>query len=189
MKPPRGAFVLFTPGTLIATEHGQRPVEILKRGERVVTRDHGLKRITWIGRCDISYHDLNETNALRPLLVKTGALGAGRPERDTLISRNHRFFVRNAEEFRSAISLQDYRQVTPAPTLGVSYIHFMCNAHEVILANGAWAECLHPADTTMKDTAQKQRQEILLLFPQIATLGAAQRTAKVRRKDRSRFET
>ena len=181
---------MFTPGTLIATEQGQRPVETLQRGQRVVTRDHGLKRITWIGRRDISYHDLNRANELRPILIKTGALGAGRPERDTLISRRHRLGVRGDDTLHSALSLQDYRQITPAPTLGVSYLHFMCNTHEIVLANGAWAECFHPDDAVMKHTAQKQRQEILLLFPEVATMGAARRTKpEVVRKDRSRFET
>lgn len=153
-----------------------------------MTRDHGLKRIAWIGRRDISYHDLDTTNALRPILIKTGALGAGRPERDTLISRSHRFLIRGEETLRSAVSLQDYRQITPAPTLGVSYLHFMCNAHEIVLANGAWAECFHPDDAVMKHTAQDQRQEVLLLFPEVATMGAAKRTAPAR-KGRSRFET
>ena len=187
-KPPCGAFRLFTPGTLIATEQGQRPVETLARGQKVVTRDHGLKRITWIGRRDISYHDLNRANDLRPILVKTGALGAGRPERDTLVSRTHRFMIRGDDTLRSALSLQDYRQITPAPTLGVSYLHLMCNAHEIVLANGAWAECFHPDDALMKQSAQKQRQEILLLFPEVATMGAAQR-ARTQVVDRSRFET
>ncbi|NNE88400.1 MAG: Hint domain-containing protein [Silicimonas sp.] len=183
---------MFTPGTLITTERGQSPIEDLRRGEKIVTRDHGLKRVAWIGRRDFSYHDLNAAENLRPILIKAGALGAGRPERDMLVSPTHRFIVRgNDTALKSALSLRDYRRIKPAPTLGVSYLHIMCNAHEVILANGAWSECFHPDDAIMKETAAPQRQEVLLLFPEVATMGAATRAKRARdvRKDRSRFET
>ena len=39
----------FTPGTLIATANGLRPVESLEVGDLVPTRDSGMQRIRWTG--------------------------------------------------------------------------------------------------------------------------------------------
>ena len=83
----------FTPGTLIATEYGQRPIEDLARGDRVVTRDNGLKRITWVGRRNVTYHEVQEAEGLQPVLVRAGAFGDGRPARDMVVSPNHRFLI------------------------------------------------------------------------------------------------
>ncbi len=182
---------MFTPGTFIATERGQRPVEQLQRGDRIVTRDNGLKRITWIGRRNISYKDLNQIKGLRPVLIKKGALGGGRPERDMLVSPRHRLFVRAHDALMSARELIDHRQIVPAPSLGVSYLHLMCNTREVALANGAWAECVHPDDPVAASQTPKQRREILILFPEVATMGAAKRVkaTKEEKGELSRFET
>ena len=73
--------------------------------------------------------------------------------------------------------------------LGVSYIHFLCNAHEVVLANGTWTESFHPDDQIMGALADTQRKEILSLFPEIETIGAARRFPPARPIGKSRFET
>ena len=184
-----GAFVLFTPGTFITTERGQRPIEQLRRNDRIVTRAHGLKRVAWIGRRDFTYHDLNANNDLRPLLIKKGALGRGRPERDMLVSPHHHFAVRGQDMLIPARAMIDYQRIVPAPVLGVSYLHILCNTSEVILANGAWADCLHPNGAVARD--DKQRSELLALFPQLSTMGAAKQVkpARVVKEERSRFET
>ena len=181
---------MFTPGTFIATERGQRPIEQLRRGDRVVTRESGVKPLLWIGRCDISYDALNARDGLRPLLIKKGALGKGRPERDMLVSPHHRFETRLPGTLNSAHEMIDHRRIVPAPALGVSYLHLMCAKEELILANGAWSECFHPNDVTQTKN-DVQRQEVLRLFPEVETIGAAKRIKPARqvKAERSRFET
>ena len=39
----------FTPGTMIATLRGERAVETLQQGDKIVTRDNGVQEIAWIG--------------------------------------------------------------------------------------------------------------------------------------------
>ena len=73
--------------------------------------------------------------------------------------------------------------------LGVSYIHIMMNAHEVILANGSWTESFHPEDHVIRALAPNQRREILMMFPEIATVGAAKRFPPVRPILKSRFDS
>ncbi|MEO9826699.1 MAG: Hint domain-containing protein [Paracoccaceae bacterium] len=182
---------MFTPGTFISTERGQRPIELLRKGDRVVTRAHGLKRVVWTGRCDFSYHDLTANNDLRPVLIKKGALGRGRPERDMLVSPQHKFAVRGQEVLIPARALIDHQRIVPAPSLGVSYLHMLFNSQAVIMANGAWADCLHPDDAPALPQVDLQRKEVLAMFPQIATMGAAKPVKKLRKlqEERSRFET
>lgn len=191
----------FTPGTLIATDRGQRPVETLRRGDKVVTRDNGLRRIYWIGRRDLSLGDLTRVGALRPVLIRAGALGEGRPSRDMLVSPNHRFLrrigsglAREAEADEVLIAakhLVDGRRIRRAQTLGVSYMHILCDRHQVVLANGAWTESFHPDDRVFSDMDDDHRRELMRLFPEIETIGASVRFPPARSivEERSRFES
>lgn len=176
---------------MIATDRGLRPIETLKRGDRLVTRDNGLKRVAWIGSRSFSYHELHDVEALRPILIRAGAFGDGYPMRDTIVSPEHRFLITEkgrGEHLVAAKNLLDHDGVQPASMLGVSYLHVLLNAHEVILANGTWTESFHPDDQVMRDIAPDQRQEILVLFPEIATMGAANRFPPARPIRKSRFD-
>ena len=201
--PENGAFLsiispCFTPGTLIATDRGQRAVETLRQGDRVVTRDNGLRRVNWIGRRSFAREEIGEEDALQPMLVRKDAFGPGTPARNMIVSPNHRFLVgveispltAGGDEALVAVRhLVDGVRVRPAHMLGVSYIHFLCNAHEVVLANGTWTESFHPDDQIMGALADTQRKEILSLFPEIETIGAARRFPPARPIGKSRFET
>ena len=188
----------FTPGTLIATDRGLRAVEDLRRSDRVVTRDNGLKRINWVGSRAFGYHELAEEPALQPVLICAGALGDGVPMRDTIVSPEHRFLMdlgpsplggEEPEALVAARHLVDGAGIRWASMLGVSYLHVLLNAHEVILANGSWTESFHPDDKVMRDLAPSQRDEILVLFPEIATMGAAKRFPAARPIQKSRFDS
>jgi hypothetical protein len=172
----------FTPGTMIGTERGEVPVETLRRGDRLVTRDNGLQRVHWIGRRDVDYSELLVEPSLAPILLRSGALGEGRPYRDILVSPSHRFLIAPEQSFLTiegdealvaARHLIDGRTVRRAKTLGVSYLHLLCASHEVILADGAWTESFHPDDRIMRGLGNSQRREILELFPEVETMGAA----------------
>jgi hypothetical protein len=191
----------FTPGTLIATERGQRPVETLRTGDKLVTRDNGLRRIYWIGRRTLTRGALRAEPDLQPILVRTGAFGDGVPSRHMLVSPSHRFLQAlepmpgegvggRTEVLIAARHLVDERRVRPAMTLGVSYIHLLCDRHQVILANGAWTESFHPDDRVFPELEGDQRQELVGLFPDIETIGASTRFPPARPivEERSRFE-
>jgi hypothetical protein len=62
------------------------------------------------------------------------------------------------------VSARGVRQVD---VLGVTYIHFMLDQHEVVLANGAWTESFQPGDQTLKGVGNAQRGEIVELFPEL----------------------
>ncbi len=52
--------------------------------------------------------------------------------------------------------------------MGVTYIHLLFDAHELIEADGAWTESFQPADRTLDGMDAAQRAEIEALFPELA---------------------
>ncbi len=85
----------FTPGTLIATPKGEVPVENLKAGDRVITRDNGIQEIQWVGARPVTFRELANAPHLAPIHISAGALGNGLPEHDMMLSPNHRVLVAN----------------------------------------------------------------------------------------------
>ena len=183
----------FTPGTLIATPKGEVLVEDLKVGDRIITRDNGLQDIRWIGTKTMGYRELFNNPHLKPVLIRQGSLGNGLPERDMMVSPNHRLLVANDrtalyfdehEVLVAAKHLVAVKGVSSIDSVGTTYIHFMFDRHEVVLANGAWTESFQPGDYTLKGMGNAQRTEIFDLFPELKTVvglegyQAARRTLK-----------
>jgi hypothetical protein len=54
----------------------------------------------------------------------------------------------------------------PAQT---SYLHFLCDNHEVVLSNGAWTETFQPGEASLQGLQSAQRDEVLSLFPELAS--------------------
>lgn len=167
----------FTPGTLIATLRGEVLVETLRKGDRVITRDNGVQEITWIGRRDLSATDLEEAQNLRPILIRKGALGHGLPERDMRVSPNHRVLIVND---RTNLLFEEREVLVAAKHLvgrrpgieqvdvsGVSYLHFMCARHEVVLSDGTWTESFQPGEIALAGLDAAQREELFTLFPDL----------------------
>ncbi len=170
----------FTPGTAIATPEGERAVETLKVGDRIITRDNGIQTIRWIGARRLTWTELGANPHLRPVLIERGALGHGLPERDMLVSPQHRVLVANErtqlyfdehEVLVAAKHLIDHHRIREIEAQGVTYIHFMCDRHEVVLSNGAWTETFQPGDQTLKSMGNAQRLELFELFPELADSG------------------
>jgi hypothetical protein len=146
-----------------------------------------------VGRRDLSRTELMSAPHLKPVLIRAGSLGNGLPDRDMLVSPNHRMLVANErtalyfeehEVLVAAKHLVDNRGVKTVETLGTSYLHFMFDRHEVLLANGCWSESFQPGDQTLGGMGNAQRSEIFELFPELRTAegvesyGAARKTLK-----------
>ena len=168
----------FTPGTLIATPKGERRVEDLVVGDRVITRDNGIQEIRWVGTREMTGQELAHKAHLLPVLIRQGALGNNLPERDMLVSPNHRVLVANdktalyfeeREVLVAAKHLTGLEGVDIVETSGTTYIHVMFDQHEVILSDGTWTESFQPGDMSLAGVGNAQRNEILELFPELAT--------------------
>jgi hypothetical protein len=183
----------FTPGTLIATPKGEVLVENLRAGDRIITRDNGIQELRWIGQRKFDWAHLTANPHLRPIMVRRGSLGNGLPERDMMLSPNHRVLVSNdrtslyfdeREVLVSAKHLVGGKGIFEVESIGTSYIHLLFDQHEVVLSDGAWTESFQPGDYTLSGMGNAQRSEILELFPELKTkegledYTAARRTLK-----------
>ncbi|MBM1892438.1 tandem-95 repeat protein [Sulfitobacter pseudonitzschiae] len=168
----------FTPGTLIATPKGERRVEDLQVGDRVITRDNGIQEIRWVGQKAMTGAEFERAEHLKPVLIQKGALGGGLPERDMMVSPNHRVLVANdktalyfeeREVLVAAKHLTGLKGVDIVDVSATTYIHLMFDQHEVILSDGAWTESFQPGDLTLAGIGNAQRNELFELFPELKT--------------------
>lgn len=167
----------FTPGTLITTPNGQKPVEELDQGDLILTMDNGFRPIAWINHVTLSAQKLWLNPALRPIRMRAHALGPEQPNRDMLLSPQHRVLLRGwqtellfgTREGLAAVRhlLNDHSITRAMDVQSVTYIHFMFDRHEVVCADGIWAESFLPGPRTVSGLEDGPREELLKLFPEL----------------------
>lgn len=183
----------FTPGTMIATPSGERAIETLKAGDKVLTRDNGIREIRWTGARQMNPMELSRHAHLRPIHIRQGALGNDLPERNMMVSPNHRMLVSSdktalyfeeSEVLVAAKYLTGLDGVSVAGVPVITYIHIMFDQHEIILSDGCWTESFQPGDQSLAGIGNAQRQELFELFPELENIdnvgafGAARRILK-----------
>jgi len=182
--------ICFTRDAMIATMSGELPVQSLREGDRVITRDNGLQEIAWIGQKTLTQSDLAQNPNLQPIVIKAGSLGHNQPERDLMVSPNHRMLIANdanallfdeRETLVAAKHLVGKPGVVRATVASVTYFHVLFEHHEVVLGNGAWSESFQPGDYSVSTLNDDQRAEIFGLFPELASDGALAEFAAARR--------
>lgn len=172
----------FTPGTRILTGTGYVPVEKLRPGDRVRTRDAGLQPLCWVGAVSFSAADMRARPAYSPVRIRAHAFGAGRPARDLLVSPQHRILLRHwlaelhfgeREVLVPALHLVNGRSVLrEQEPREVSYLHIMCEAHQVIWAEGLATETFLAGSAALAGVPEATLVELLALFPELAQPGA-----------------
>lgn len=163
----------FVLGTRIQTSVGDLKVENLSVGDMVVTMDHGLQPIRWIGRTTRMAQ-----GKMAPILIERGALGNAR---DLLVSPQHRMLVQGWQSemlfaapevlvpAKALISDQKIRRKTGGE---VCYYHILFDSHEIIFSEGIPSESFHPTSKSVLGFEGECREEILELFPQLGGAGA-----------------
>ena len=167
----------FLAGTSIATDNGLVAVEDLSVGDRVMTMDHGYQEIRWTGARTLDKWQLARQPNLAPVRIQAGALGNGLPERDLLVSPQHRVLVSNkvaqnmfgvGEVLVAAKHLVGLTGIDIlAGAESVTYVHFMCSEHEVVFSEGAPTESFFPGDQALDALDTDGREEIFCLFPEL----------------------
>lgn len=171
------SIVCFARGTLIDTSRGPVLVQDLRAGDLVRTLDRGLRPLRWIGARHLDAARLAADPALRPVRIRKGALGEGMPEADLLVSPQHRVMIRSrmaermfgaTEVLVAACQLLDIDGVEiAADTPNVEYWHFLFDGHEIVSANGAFAESLHTGPLALQALGAAARAEIFAIFPEL----------------------
>lgn len=172
--------VCFTRGTRIETKSGQRLIQNIKVGDKVMTANGVYQKVRWIGSTKVSAKVLSKDEKLRPIRIVAGALGHGLPKRDLLVSRQHRMLVSSEIAYRvcgatdvlvPAFRLTELPGIFPCEeTSEVEYFHILFDDHEVIFAEGAPSESLLTGPEALKAVSPTARAEILGLFPELKDL-------------------
>jgi hypothetical protein len=161
--------ICFTQGTMILTAQGERPVEQLERGDRVLTRDHGLQPVRWIGRRTVS-----GKGRFAPVRFAQHVLPGLRS--DLLVSPQHRVILEgyhaellfgDSEVFAAAKHMVNDKDVVQEEIDTVTYFHIMFDEHEVIYSNGAPTESFHAGDVGLHSITEAAREELFALFPDL----------------------
>ena len=137
--------VCFGRGTMIATPDGERPVETLAIGDRVLTADGRAVPVLWMGINAVSPM-FRPADRLEPVLIEAGALepmlGEALPVRDLVVTADHGMvigdYVINASALVGAAGIRflDWRKLGG----DFAYYHIETEGHEVVRAEGAPAE-------------------------------------------------
>ena len=166
---PNEVLPCFVSGTRILTPKGEVSVDDLKAGDQVMTMDHGLQVIRWIGSCSRP-----AIGPFAPILFRKGVMGN---TRDLLVSPQHRMLVRGwqaellfnvSEVLVPAKALLSDHGVTRQAGGIVTYFHILFDKHEIIYAQGCPSESFHPGVMTLSALDHATQDEVLTLFPDLA---------------------
>jgi hypothetical protein len=169
----------FCAGTMIRTPTGDRAIEALEVGDEIVVASGETRTIRWIGE-RIVLPPLAQERDLWPVRIPQDAFGEGLPYCDLLVSPNHRMMVASPlnelhfGEPRVLVAAKflisqggSIAQFTDLPR--VHYFHMLFDTHQIVIANGVESESLYPGDMALNGMARESRDEILTIFPELAT--------------------
>lgn len=167
----------FVTGTTVCTDQGLLPVERLRPGDRVLTRDNGFQPLLWAGIRKVGRSWLQACPHLQPVRIAANAFGPGQPARDLWVSPQHRLLLKGAgcqmlfgepEVLAAASHLQAHPGVTRQVLARTAYVHLLFERHQAVFSNGLWTESFQPGARLLSDGGRETRQEILALFPELA---------------------
>ncbi len=163
---PRDGISGFGTGVMLETSEGPQPVEWLRSGDLLLTRDNGYKPLRWVGRSEASHAP--------PIRIFAGAFGKRTPEHDLVLSPHHQILMRSPlvplyfaeEEVLAPVGSMatEAEEDFVSPTPNAPLCHLLFDQHEVVLAEGVWLESLFPdtqcLDLLGRDTEQDMRDAI-----------------------------
>lgn len=169
--------VCLTNGTIIDTMEGERLIEDLQVGDRIITRDRGSQRLRMIVTRHVTRDEMRRNRALRPVKISKGALGFGLPRRDLWVSPQHRMlyshmkvpliFGEDAVFVRAKSLCASFEGCyVDAERTDLIYYHLVFDQHEVIYAEGSATESFDAGAEAIKAMDTEARQELYTLFPQ-----------------------
>lgn len=128
-------------GTMIATDEGPQPIDWLRPGDRILTRDNGYQPLLWLGQHVVPRRS---PAATRPLVVPADCFGPAQPERPMIASRGLGVLLAGHELelwFAEAEMLASLHDIAPDAALreGRQPLYsLLFAAPEIVLAEGLW---------------------------------------------------
>ena len=136
--------VSFVRGTHITLASGeQRPIEELRVGDRILTRDDGIQPVRWIGQ-----NTVRAVGEFAPICIRAGTLSN---TNDLIVSPDHKLFVyQRSDELGAGRSelLVKARHLVNGDSVRsldggfVDYFQLLFDGHQIIYAEGIAAESM-----------------------------------------------
>lgn len=161
-----GVFACYAEGTQIATPDGPRPVEALVAGDLVLTADGRAVPVRLTVARALTRNQMMAFPALHPFTIPAGAFGPGLPSADLTVSALHRILVRDATLQlyfaldAAYVMARDLPQAHPTPVQDLTYVHLLCDDHEVLIANGIESESLFAGDVALAALGPRMRDRV-----------------------------
>ena len=154
--------VAFTRGTMITLGDGRQcPVEDLRPGDRVLTRDHGAQPLRWVGQ-----RTVRGVGPFAPVVIAKGTYAN---ESDLIVSQHQRLFLyqrgetrltETAEMFVKALHLVDGEEVFLRAGGFIDYFHLVFDRHEIIYAECIPTESLLINERTLGQLPEEVQREV-----------------------------
>ncbi|KIN60633.1 Hint 2 domain containing protein [Sulfitobacter noctilucae] len=123
-------------GAMLLTLDGEMPVEFVSVGDKLITRDTGISKITHIQRT---------TREVHQIALSAGSLGHTRPERDAVLAAEQMVLIRdwraralfNTEvALVSARALLDGEFITDLGTQETTLYQIFCDGPHILYCDG-----------------------------------------------------
>lgn len=164
-------YLCIAEGSEILTQRGPVPIELLRKGDLVMTLDSGMQPLLWIGRKGVM--PCEEDPAV---WIAADSLGPGMPYHDLRVSYQHAVLMRGA---MPELCFGDAEVLARAGHLArnsgplrfdhnggpVVWYTLLFAHHEVIFANGALVESFYPGGTGLQSLRPAEAAQVLHLFP------------------------
>ena len=158
----------FVKGSRIQTERGDVPVEQLREGDLVLTRDDGFQMLRWVG-----HREVLGMGAYAPIRIWEGAFG---DHNELWLSPLHRVLIRDSlaellfgerEVLVAAKDLVNDRSVRRVEVDTVDYFHLLFDRHKVIVPEGLPTESFMPEPQIKNSFEAEIVHELCELFPEL----------------------
>ncbi|KPU84263.1 hypothetical protein JI58_04765 [Marinosulfonomonas sp. PRT-SC04] len=166
-EPPRLKIAPgFCQGATLMTDEGAQPVDWLRAGDRVMTRDHGFQKILWAERT------IATASSRTPPQIRlaTGCAGHNIPKQNFHLHPDHRILLKSPqierlfahhEAFVSASTVTNGCEIIETHSdQQASYFHILFKQHEIVLAEGLWVESFFPDPAALNALSTEQQTRI-----------------------------
>lgn len=152
----------FLAGTTILTPTGERKVQTLGAGDRVLDIAGRERVVIWAGQTEVDLDPVT-ANSVAPVRFEVGTLGAGHPARPLKLSPLHHLPLPDEAGgcLAPALGFVGLPGVRVAHLAGrLAYHHLLLDRHALILANGTAAESFFPSPEMIARLETELRQEV-----------------------------
>lgn len=159
----------FGRGTMITLADGrQMPIEALRPGMRILTRDHGGQELRWVGHAR-----MKAAAAFAPVVITAGSLGNSG---DLIVGQHHRIFLyqrqkieglKTSEVLIQAKHFVDGERAYLRETGYIDYFSLTFDRHEIIYAEGVPVESLMVNDATVQRLPPEIADDLRRQFPEL----------------------